>query len=467
MTMLAPSQTRRFRALYTDELAFVWTALRRLGVDDSQVEDAAHDVFVVVHRQLDRFEGRSSERTWLYAITRRIAWRYRRTQRRRDRRRAALAAEARAAAEPEQDELLRRREADTMLRAFLETLDRPKREAFVLGEIERLPRASLGRALGVSPGTAYSRLRAARADFAAAFGPDEPHRAVVHRLARRTEPVPRRTRQRLWLALPGGWLGQASGSLVVTAVAGVGIVGLVALRGLGGGSAGTESENAPTPAPTHVSKPTPAPAVRSSDLPTTAAPMPRRPSVVDPSASPDTIAVPDRVDTSREATRAPGLMPTRAWTRAQDRSDTSSPATPAIDLPHGPDTIEPQPADPQIAAPRPSPWPTPTLDDRLAQEAALMTRARAAMRARQWDRAWTQLADHAERFPAGHLTTERRASTVVVACRLGRRDDARARARALLSDHPPPDIVAMLRSTCASDRLGPAGEGPPEDPAGP
>ena len=463
MTMLAPSQARRFRALYTAELAFVWTALRRLGVDDSQVEDAAHDVFVVVHRQLDRFEGRSSERTWLYAITRRIAWRYRRTQRRRDRRRAALAAEAPAAAEPEQDELLQRREADTMLRAFLESLDRPKREAFVLGEIERLPRASLGRALGVSPGTAYSRLRAARADFAAAFGPDEPHRAGVHRLARRTEPVPRRTRQRLWLALPGGWLGHASGSLVAAAVAGVGIVGLVALRGLGGGPTGIESEGKSTPSSTHRPTPTPALARPSSDRPTPAAPIQHRPTVVDLWESSETATVLDRADPSHAARRAPGV--TRP--RAQDRSDTSPPATPATDPPYGPGITEPRPADPQIAAPRPSRWPTPVPDDHLAQEAALMTRARAAMRARQWDRAWTQLAAHAERFPAGDLTNERRASAVVVACRLGRRDDARARARALLSDHPPPDIVAMLRSTCASDRLGPASESPPEDPAGP
>lgn len=425
MTMLAPSQARRFRALYLGELDFVWTVLRRLGVDESQVEDAAHDVFVVVHRQLDGFEGRSSERTWLYAIARRIAWRYRRTQRRRARRRAALATQPHPPAEPEQDEALRRREASAMLQAFLETLDRPKREAFVLGELERLPRASLGRALGVSPGTAYSRLRAARADFAAAFGPDGPRSASVHRLARDTETTPRAARQRLWLALPGGWLGASGSVLGVSAVAGIGIVGLVVLRGL-------LPDPSPDPrgvgaAAAPVSSPSREPSPEAERSPVARAPVPRAASALPP----DPAAVPR----GRRVDRAAGIDDKSSRLAERDGIDT---------IPSRSDSPGTAPADP---------IPSSTPEDTLAQEAALMTQARAEMRAGRWTRAWARLSEHAERFPAGHLVAEGHASAVVVACRLGHRDDALARARALLSQPTTPSVLTMLRSTCIADRL--------------
>src|SRR5207302_10408961 len=60
---------------------FVWRALRRLGVPESDVEDVCQEVFVVVHRKLGDFEGRSSLRTWIYGICTRTASDYRRSGR--------------------------------------------------------------------------------------------------------------------------------------------------------------------------------------------------------------------------------------------------------------------------------------------------------------------------------------------------------------------------------------------------
>ena len=69
-----------FDAVYEEHFPFVWRSLRRLGVDGHSMDDATQDVFLVVHRRLGDFEGRSTVRTWLFGIARRIA---------RDRRRAA------------------------------------------------------------------------------------------------------------------------------------------------------------------------------------------------------------------------------------------------------------------------------------------------------------------------------------------------------------------------------------------
>ena len=64
--------------LYREKFDFVWRNLARLGVPDSALEDAVHDVFVVAHRRLPEFEGRSAPSTWLFAITYHVAQEHRR-----------------------------------------------------------------------------------------------------------------------------------------------------------------------------------------------------------------------------------------------------------------------------------------------------------------------------------------------------------------------------------------------------
>ena len=63
--------------LFAEHVHYVFRALRRLGVDESDVEDVCQEVFLVVDRRLPEFEGRSSLRTWIYAICLRCASRYR------------------------------------------------------------------------------------------------------------------------------------------------------------------------------------------------------------------------------------------------------------------------------------------------------------------------------------------------------------------------------------------------------
>jgi DNA-directed RNA polymerase specialized sigma24 family protein len=45
--------------------SFVWRTLQRLGVRDADLEDVVQDVFLVAHRRLSEFEGRSQTKTWL------------------------------------------------------------------------------------------------------------------------------------------------------------------------------------------------------------------------------------------------------------------------------------------------------------------------------------------------------------------------------------------------------------------
>jgi RNA polymerase sigma-70 factor (ECF subfamily) len=62
-----------FPDVYDAYLLFARRTLRRLGVRDADLMDMTQNVFLVVHRKLPRFEGRSKLTTWLYGICRRIA----------------------------------------------------------------------------------------------------------------------------------------------------------------------------------------------------------------------------------------------------------------------------------------------------------------------------------------------------------------------------------------------------------
>src|SRR5262245_25709599 len=71
-----------FEALYDEHFDFVWRTVRRLGVPEALVDDAVQEVFLVVHRRLGSFEGRSSLKTWICAIVTRVASDSRRSVRR-------------------------------------------------------------------------------------------------------------------------------------------------------------------------------------------------------------------------------------------------------------------------------------------------------------------------------------------------------------------------------------------------
>lgn len=153
------------RQLYDSHFSFVWRNLRRLGVPDLILEDAAQDVFLVVHRRWDSFDSRwSSVETWLFGILLRVARNHRRSLRRR-----AWAIPSTGdivevvpsqAAGPA--ELVARREAVVMLDRLLESLDEDKRAIIVLVDVEQLSVPQAAEALEVNLNTAYWRLRTAR-----------------------------------------------------------------------------------------------------------------------------------------------------------------------------------------------------------------------------------------------------------------------------------------------------------------
>jgi RNA polymerase sigma-70 factor (ECF subfamily) len=158
-------------ALYREHFLFIWRSLRRLGVRESSVDDAVQDVFLVAHRKLAEFEGRSSHRVWLFAIAIRVAAEYRRRDGRlqldEDGTGVAIqSSHVRGASAPfDPEKTLGLRRQVQQLDELLGTLSDPQREVFVMAEVEGFSVPEIAEALGEKLNTVYSRLRLGRSRF--------------------------------------------------------------------------------------------------------------------------------------------------------------------------------------------------------------------------------------------------------------------------------------------------------------
>lgn len=153
-----------FKDVYDEHFRFVWRSLRRLGVAESDVADASQDVFLVVHRRLGEFEGRSKVTTWLYSICYRVAHDRRRLAHVRRRvddehleERPDEGADVSGAAE--------RRQGLALLEAILDDMSIEQRAVFTLFELEAMGCEPIAELLQIPLGTVYSRLRLAREQF--------------------------------------------------------------------------------------------------------------------------------------------------------------------------------------------------------------------------------------------------------------------------------------------------------------
>lgn len=155
----------QFREVYDAHFAFVWRSLRRLGMPETAVQDAAQDVFLVVYRKLAEFEERSKLTTWLFRICLRVAKDYRR---RAHVRREVFDDAGIASSTDHYADTARGAERSEHLALFdraLGGVDLDQRAVFILFEIEGMTGDAIAETLGIPLGTVYSRLRLAREAF--------------------------------------------------------------------------------------------------------------------------------------------------------------------------------------------------------------------------------------------------------------------------------------------------------------
>ena len=154
-----------FADVYREHFAMVWRLCAN-RVPEASLDDVVQEVFLVVHRKLPEFEGRSSVRTWVFGIVRRVT---------RDYRRAAYNKPLGPPIDEDvvderelPSEALARKQALAVLDEALEKMPEEQRDAFLLMEVEQLTSREAAELLEVNENTVRTRVRAARAIFTAA-----------------------------------------------------------------------------------------------------------------------------------------------------------------------------------------------------------------------------------------------------------------------------------------------------------
>jgi RNA polymerase sigma-70 factor (ECF subfamily) len=161
-----------FSEVYESQFSFVWRCALRLGAPTASVDDIVQETFIVVHRRLAEFGGRSAVKTWLFGIVVNIVRAHRRVDRAKQPHtlRTCEPVEIERIADTKEGplEIATRAEAVRVLDRLLDELDDDKRDVFILAELEQMSAPEIAQAIGLPVNTVYSRLRFARESFAAA-----------------------------------------------------------------------------------------------------------------------------------------------------------------------------------------------------------------------------------------------------------------------------------------------------------
>ena len=159
----APASGERLRGLVLTHSDSVFRLLRRLGVPEADVPDAAQKTFLAMASRLEGVEP-ARERAFLLGVAVRVASHARRARRRdpiaREHGDEAVGCDTRT---PEV--LTHHLRARQLLDRILDSMDDTLREPFVLFEIEQLSMAEIAEELGLPQGTVASRLRRARQEL--------------------------------------------------------------------------------------------------------------------------------------------------------------------------------------------------------------------------------------------------------------------------------------------------------------
>ncbi len=150
---------------FQQELDYILRALRRMGVPSAEVEDLAHEVFLVLRKKWAEYDSTRPLRPYLFGIAFRIAAAHQR-KRVREVHHFAIPVEGQDPMQPER--AFQIKQARALLLAALDEIPLPRRAVLIMHDIDDLPMQEIAASLSIPLFTAYSRLRKARKELAIA-----------------------------------------------------------------------------------------------------------------------------------------------------------------------------------------------------------------------------------------------------------------------------------------------------------
>jgi RNA polymerase sigma-70 factor, ECF subfamily len=164
MCRLGTPENVRVRAAIEAHYDALWRFLRRMGVAESETEDAVQQVLLVLALRV-WVVSPDAERSFLFATALRVAADFRRKRHRTAEVAGEDAIVALAHPVPDAEHQVAEHELRRLLDNLLEELSPRFRAVFVLAELEEMTMAEISELLGIPPGTVASRLRRARELF--------------------------------------------------------------------------------------------------------------------------------------------------------------------------------------------------------------------------------------------------------------------------------------------------------------
>lgn len=146
------------------EFDYLVRTLRRLGVNPEDVEDLAHEIFLVLRRTWHEYNPERALKPYLFGIAFRVAASHRRKYWR-EVPFATVEGQDRA---PYPDELIAANQARALVLAALEKIPLKRRAVLIMHDLDEVPVQDVAATLSIPLFTAYSRLRKARRELESA-----------------------------------------------------------------------------------------------------------------------------------------------------------------------------------------------------------------------------------------------------------------------------------------------------------
>jgi RNA polymerase sigma-70 factor (ECF subfamily) len=148
---------------YQRELDYLMRTLQRLGVAPENLEDLAHDVFLVLRGVWQEYDSARPFRPYLFGIAFRVAA----SHRRRHWREVSYAIVEGQDQAPEPDRVLESHQARALVLAALQQIPLARRVVLIMHDLDEVPMRDVTKTLGIPLFTGYSRLRKARRELEA------------------------------------------------------------------------------------------------------------------------------------------------------------------------------------------------------------------------------------------------------------------------------------------------------------
>ena len=149
---------------FEHEFDYLIRTLRRLGVSPNDLEDLAHEVFLILYQSWEKYDAARPLRAYIFGIAFRVASNYIRKRKREIL--YAVVETSDCGLQP--DQALDANQVRALVLSALKRVPMQRRAVLIMHDIDKLPMGEIAANLSIYQFTGYSRLRKARKEFAAA-----------------------------------------------------------------------------------------------------------------------------------------------------------------------------------------------------------------------------------------------------------------------------------------------------------